>query len=109
MKRLYKLRKEKHMTQQQLADILNVSQQSIHKYENGICSPSIEGLCDMAEFFDTSIDYLIGATDIPYRYDQIPDGELRFSEKRLLTFYRSLSPIVQSLIQQVITEQEQKE
>lgn len=62
----------------------------------------------MAEFFDTSIDYLIGATDIPYRYDQIPDGELRFSEKRLLTYYRSLSPATQSLIQQLITEQEQK-
>lgn len=108
MNRITELRKKRNLTQQQLADILNVSQQSIHKYENGICSPTIDGLCDMAAFFDTSIDYLIGATDNPYRYDKIPEGELKSSEKHLLTFYRSLSPVMQSLIQQMITESERK-
>lgn len=62
----------------------------------------------MATFFDTSIDYLIGITDNPHRYDKIPEGNLKSSEKRLLTCYRSLSPTAQSLIQQLITEIEGK-
>lgn len=108
MKRILELRQKKKLTQQQLADILNVSQQSIHKYENGICSPTIEGLRDMAEFFDTSIDYLVGITDNPHRYENISKNALTFSEKRLLTYYRSLSPVTQELIQQVISEHEKK-
>lgn len=108
MKRILELRQKKQLTQQQLADALNVSQQSIHKYENGICSPTIEGLRDMADFFDTSVDYLIGATDTPYRYENISENALTFSEKRVLTCYRSLSQVTQELIQQVISEYEAK-
>ncbi len=58
--RLKKLRLEKNITQQELADVLNVSQQSINKYENHSTEPSIETLTMIADFFDTSIDYIVG-------------------------------------------------
>lgn len=42
MKNIKLLRTQHHMSQQQLADTLQVSQQSIHKYENDITTPDIE-------------------------------------------------------------------
>lgn len=66
MKNLKKLRTEHHMSQQQLAEHLYVTQQSIWKYENGQAHPDLDILKRMADFFGVSIDYLVGRTDIPY-------------------------------------------
>ncbi|MGN0530228.1 MAG: helix-turn-helix transcriptional regulator [Eubacterium sp.] len=57
---LKKLRNEFNISQQQLADVIGVSQQSINKYENHNIEPDIETLKNMAKFFNTSIDYLVG-------------------------------------------------
>ena len=57
---LKKLRSEYNISQQQLADVIGVSQQSINKYENHKIEPDIETLKTMANFFNTSIDYLVG-------------------------------------------------
>ncbi len=63
MNNIRALRTEMNLSQQQLADELHVSQQSIHKYETEVSDPDINMLIAMAEFFDTSVDYLIGITD----------------------------------------------
>ncbi len=55
-----KLRQEKGISQQKLADAIQVSQPSINKYENHDIEPDIEILWRMADFFDTSIDYIVG-------------------------------------------------
>lgn len=60
---LKKLRNEYNISQQQLADVIGVSQQSINKYENHNIEPDIETLKTMAKFFNTSIDYLVGYGD----------------------------------------------
>lgn len=57
---LKKLRNKFNISQQQLADVIGVSQQSINKYENHNIEPDIETLKNMATFFNTSIDYLVG-------------------------------------------------
>ncbi len=57
---LKKLRKKYNISQQQLADVVGVSQQSINKYENHNIEPDIETLKTMADFFNTSIDYIVG-------------------------------------------------
>lgn len=57
---LKKLRKEYNISQKQLADVVGVSQQSINKYENHNIEPDIATLKNMAKFFNTSIDYLVG-------------------------------------------------
>ena len=53
------------MSQQQLALKLNLSQQTIYKYENQITEPDITTLINLADYFNTSVDYLIGNTDNP--------------------------------------------
>ena len=57
---LKKLRKKYNISQQQLADVDVVSQQSINKYENHNIEPDIATLKTMADFFNTSIDYIVG-------------------------------------------------
>lgn len=55
-----KLRKEKGLTQEKLAEILAVSVGAVSKWENGNNTPDIETLAILADFFDISIDALLG-------------------------------------------------
>jgi len=66
---LKKLRNEYKISQQQLADVIGVSQQSINKYENHNIEPDIETLKIMAKFFNTSIDYLVGYKESETKFD----------------------------------------
>ena len=60
IKNLKALRKEYNISQQQLANIIGVSQQSINKYENHNVEPDIETLKAIATFFNTTIGFLVG-------------------------------------------------
>jgi len=57
--KLSKLRKEYGYTQEQLADILGVSRQSISKWESDIAYPETEKLIKMGKLFECSMDYLL--------------------------------------------------
>lgn len=57
------LRKEKDITQDELADILGVSYQSVSRWENGICYPDIELLPVISEFFGLTVDKLLGINE----------------------------------------------
>lgn len=58
--RLKELRKAKGVSQEELSEALDVSRQSISKYENGAAEPSFDKLTLIAKFFDVSFDYLLG-------------------------------------------------
>lgn len=62
-KRLKELRKEAHMSQQQVADLLNIRQQSYAQYENDFSEPNLETLAKLAKIFEVSTDYLLGLSD----------------------------------------------
>ena len=57
--KLSKLRKEYNYTQEQLADILGVSRQSISKGESDIAYPETEKLIELGKIFECSMDYLL--------------------------------------------------
>ena len=57
------LRKEKGISQLKLALELNTSQNTISRYETGEREPGINELIKIADYFDVSIDYLVGRTD----------------------------------------------
>ena len=59
MKRLKELRQKQKISQQKLAEHFHISQQSIWKYENGLAEPDICTLIQFADYFQTSVDYLI--------------------------------------------------
>lgn len=58
------LRKSKDITQEQLAEMLNVSCQSISRWELGVCYPDMELLPMLAEIFEITVDKLIGVDNI---------------------------------------------
>ena len=64
MERFKQLREEYGFSQQYVADHLNLSQQAWANYESGKREPSIKILKEIALFFDVSLDYLLGLTDI---------------------------------------------
>lgn len=57
--RLYQLRKEKNLSQEDLAERLGVSRQSISRWENGSATPDFEKTVRLSEIFETSTDYLL--------------------------------------------------
>ena len=59
---LQKLRKEKNISQEQLAEELHVSRQTIGKWENGVTYPETECLIQISDFFEVSIDTLLKET-----------------------------------------------
>lgn len=58
--KLRELRKKNHVTQAKLADYLNLDASSVAKYESGKVTPSQDVLLKMAQYFDVSVDYLLG-------------------------------------------------
>ena len=57
--KIAKQRKELNYTQEQLADILGVSRQSISKWESDIAYPETEKLIELGKLFECSMDYLL--------------------------------------------------
>lgn len=62
--RIKDLMKSEKLTQMQLAHALEVGQSSISDWLNSKSEPSIENLWKLADFFDVSLDYLIGRKEI---------------------------------------------
>lgn len=91
LKNLKKLREEKGISQKQLGDVVSVSQQSINKYENHNIEPDIETLIKMADYFNTSVDYLIGYSTIPHKIEKLYKYDLNIEESNLIDKYRKLN------------------
>ena len=63
--RLKELRKRKGISQLRLATELNTTQNTISRYETGEREPGIDELIKIADYFNVSVDYLIGRTENP--------------------------------------------
>ena len=90
VKNLKYLREKKGISQLQLAQALGITQQSVNKYENQTTEPDIDMLINMADFFDTSIDFLLGHTNIERKYEVTYDTELNEEEIRVMEGYREV-------------------
>ena len=69
-KRIRDLREDQDLNQTQIAQILGMSQTGYSKYETGDNDIPTSILIKLANFYDTSIDYLLGQTDCKKRYPQ---------------------------------------
>lgn len=65
--KLRELRQSNKLTSQQLADVFEIHKGTISNLERGIKSPSIEMAVSLADYFDVSLDYLVGRSDVPER------------------------------------------
>lgn len=97
LKKLRELRKEKNLTQQDLADYLNVSKYTISHWELGESFPPINFLYKLADIFECSIDYLVGRTDeIEVRSSE--GHSLTKNESELLKLFNLLDEVRQNKV-----------
>lgn len=88
------LRSEAKISQKNLAEAVGTSQQSINKYENHSIEPDIAMLCKFADYFNVSVDFIIGRTHIRQLNTGIEESCLNDEEAGLIQLYRNLSPPV---------------
>ena len=74
-------RKERSLTQEQLAEMLGVTTGAVHKWEAKLSVPDLELIVEMADFFDTSVDVLLGY--------EIKDNRLEATVQRLREYRRN--------------------
>ncbi len=86
-------RKEKNITQEQLAEMLNVSRQAVSKWEQGAGYPETEKLILISQKLDVSIDYLLDEKENIKTKNEKEEGdinqglgEFKITEKAIFTF-----------------------
>lgn len=88
---LKQLRRSRGISQQKLANLLDVSQQSINQYENHSVEPDIATLSRMAAIFETSIDYIVGRTTVSRCAENTEAFYLDSEEADMIQKYRTLN------------------
>lgn len=78
-KKIHELRRDKDMTQEALAERMNVSAQAVSKWENDLSAPDITALPKLASIFDITVDELLGADPEP-EVRLLPEAERDFSK-----------------------------
>lgn len=73
-------RKQRALTQEQLAEVLGVTVGAVYKWEARLSQPELSTIMELADFFDTSVDVLLGY--------ELKDNRLRATAARL----KSISP-----------------
>jgi transcriptional regulator with XRE-family HTH domain len=95
--RLYDLRKDKGLSQEELGEILNINKHSISSYERGRSEPPDDIKIILAKYFNVSVDYLLGLTDVPNAYDdgfymiKLPKNFPKCEEEELKRFIAYLT------------------
>lgn len=103
VKNLKLLRTEHRISQQRLAEMLEITQQAVFKYEKTAVEPDIATLIRMAEIFDVSVDFLIGNTD-SRQNNMIQEPTLTAAEYEHIKKWRKLSPNVRGKAEELLTE-----
>lgn len=98
--RLKEIRLECGLKRSKVAEDLQINAGTIANYENGIREAPYEYLIKFAEYFDVSVDYLLGRTDDerPFRHETEENAE----ESRILSAYRRLSKTAKSRVSEYI-------
>lgn len=103
-KRIKALRNERNLLQKDLAEKLNLSQQTISLYESEKRQPDYQILQSIADFFNVSVDYLLGRTDNTKDLSSpIRESELKYSvQNEIIDEIQKLSPESQEDLKKLI-------
>ena len=87
--RLYELRKNKNISQEELAELLDVSRQSISKWENDKAYPEMTRLLFMSDYFDVSLDYLMRGIEETEEAQDTQEANIDYKTKNMLMIWNS--------------------
>ena len=91
MLRIQELREEKGLTQNDIAKAIGTSRTNIGRWEKGLNEPSYSFVVSLSNYFNVSIDYLVGKEDAVQGSTYESQTVLSEKEKELIRVYRSLS------------------
>lgn len=86
--RLKKLRKERKITQSQLAEKFKFTDATINRYEKGVNEPTLETLVKIAKFFNVTTDYLLGFEPVN---KNIPESEFTQEQQQVVELIKKLN------------------
>jgi transcriptional regulator with XRE-family HTH domain len=85
--RIRERRKQLGLSQEELAERLQLDQKQISKWENGLGNPTAQTLINLAKTLDVTIDWLVGLTDYPNR--SVVSSDLDEIEQQMVAILRS--------------------
>lgn len=91
MNQIKSLRKAKKITQKQLGDVLGVAESTISMYESGNRQPDVDTMRKIADYFNVTIDYLIGG-------ENISSSDKDELDKKIIKIFDSLSEADQAQV-----------
>lgn len=103
--RLIELRKSKSYTRESLAEKLGISKYTLRNYELSVNEPGSSFLKQVSDFFDVSIDYLMGMTD---EKEKIRPYNLKASEYAQIEKYRILDDHGKDMVDTVLTKEHER-
>ena len=114
-KRLRALRKEKGLKQIDIANVLGVSRTTYTQYETEKSEPDLATVTKLAEFFNTTTDYLLGKSDEPHP-TVTPDSSVSVVKDAPLAFYgnaeglniQELEKIINRAVKKALGERERE-
>lgn len=89
--RLLELRRQRDLSQAELAQYVGVNKQTISQYERGVRRPDLDTLSILCDFFNVSSDYILGKSNVTIRYVDSSDLQklcITDSERDLIVAYR---------------------
>lgn len=97
--KLIALRKGRELTQEQLAEQLNVSRQSISKWESGQVIPEVEKIVALSKAFNVTLDYLLKPSEIDEL--SVKTDMLELQQKQLLSREQTRTKIFKNILYSV--------
>ena len=111
MERIRELREEFGITQKKLSEILGVTRTAVAKWEANENGPNSDVLLKIADYFDVSLDYLLGRTDIKKAPVESDKGDRSAMEQEFIELYHRLTPdqkkTVSALISALLDDKEE--
>lgn len=102
MNRLLLLREEKGISQENIAKLLSVTRQAYSRYERGERELGYEALLKLSQFFDVSIDYLLGYSDFYYPDKVKTTQDYTAEERQLIEAFRELPADSKKLVLRMV-------
>ena len=106
--RLRELRDEKGVTQQVVGDALGITQQAVYNYENGVTEPDIDMLKAIANYFDVSIDYLVGHSNIRFSTTELESYKLNEQEASFIDSIRGFNDDYRKVLLELLRKTKSK-
>ena len=107
MIRIKELREEKNLSQLDVAKGIETSQRNIGRWENGTNEPTSSFILKLANYFNCTVDYLLGRED-DFGFIQTTGEDYTSAEKRIISIYRGLSEREKALFDNLVNSFDDK-